>query len=600
MKLRHATGNAFSIGLFLAMFLLALPLVAAAQEKIFFTSARDGNNEIYAMNPDGSHPVRLTFNPADDRDPVISANGLKIAFVSARDGNFEIYIMNVNGTNPVRLTSNAAIDFSPAFSPDGAKIVFLSERDGGNREIYSMNSDGSNQTNLTNNLLVDDFYPSFSPDGNRIVFYSDRDITTEIYVMNADGSNQTRLTDSDQFYTHPTFSPDGSKIAFVRNFRNFTYNPEIYVMNANGSNQIRLTNIAGDDTEPVFSPDGSKIAFTSVRDGNQEIYTMNAADGTNQTRITANAVSDSMPSWGVVPQIAPTLNNIALSSPVVENGSATLSGSIGELNSGDAFVLTVNWGDGTAAQTFNYPAGTTSFSETHQYLDDNPTATASDNYTISLTLSDTNGGSNSGSASATVNNAAPTLSGISLNPSTVFAGSPISVSGAVNDVGAQDSHAVVIRWGDGSPNTTLNFAPSGLTTFSATHTYANTGSYNISVTASDDDTGSSPTNVVGVTVNAPPVPPNAPSNLRVDSVGLNRITIMWTDNSANESGFVIEQCANKNCNNAAQIGQTSANVTTFTHTGLLANTQYIYRVRAFNSVGDSAYSNTITAKTLKR
>jgi Tol biopolymer transport system component len=598
MKSQHIISEKLSIVLFSAMFLFALPLVAAAQEKIFFTSARDGNNEIYAMNPDGSDPVRLTDNPADDRDPVISPDGLKVAFASARDGNFEIYLMNANGTNPVRLTNNAAIDFSPAFSPDGAKIVFLSERDGGNREIYSMNSDGSNQTNLTNNLLVDDFYPSFSPDGTRIVFYSDRDLTTEIYVMNADGSNQTRLTDSDQFYAQPTFSPDGSKIAFVRYLQNLTFNPEIYVMNADGTNQIRLTNIAGDDTEPVFSPDGSKIAFTSVRDGNQEIYTMNA-DGTNQTRITANAVPDSQPSWGVVPQIAPNLNNIAVSSPVIENGSATLSGKIVELNSGDAFVLTVNWGDGSAPQIFNYPAGTSSFSETHQYSDDNPTATASDNYTISLTLSDTNGGSDSGSASVTVNNAAPTLSGISLNPSTVFAGSPISVSGTVNDVGAQDSHAIVINWGDGSPNTTLALAPSGLTAFSATHTYANSGSYNISITASDDDTGSI-TNVVGVTVNSPPVAPNAPSNLRIDSVGLNRITIMWTDNSGNEDGFAIEQCANKNCNNAAQIGQVGANVTTFTHTGLFANTQYTYRVRAFNSTGNSAYSNTASAKTLRR
>ena len=50
-------------------------------------------------------------------------------------------------------------------------------------------------------------------------------------------------------------------------------------MNADGTAQTRLTNNAASDAYPVFSPDGQKIAFTSTRDGNSEIYVMNA-DGT--------------------------------------------------------------------------------------------------------------------------------------------------------------------------------------------------------------------------------------------------------------------------------------------------------------------------------
>ncbi|HLK59086.1 MAG TPA: hypothetical protein VKU00_21170 [Chthonomonadaceae bacterium] len=62
-------------------------------------------------------------------------------------------------------------------------------------------------------------------------------------------------------------------------------NSEIYVMNADGSNQTRLTNNPATDHVPVWSPDGSKIAFISNRDGNDEIYVMNA-DGSKPTRLT--------------------------------------------------------------------------------------------------------------------------------------------------------------------------------------------------------------------------------------------------------------------------------------------------------------------------
>src|SRR5687767_4151276 len=62
-----------------------------ANGKIAFSSFRDGNQEIYVMNPDGSGQTRLTDNPADDGAPAWSPDGTKIAFTSNRDGNYEIY-----------------------------------------------------------------------------------------------------------------------------------------------------------------------------------------------------------------------------------------------------------------------------------------------------------------------------------------------------------------------------------------------------------------------------------------------------------------------------------------------------------------------------
>ena len=90
--------------------------------------------------------------------------------------------------------------------------------------------------------------------------------------------------------------------------------------------------------------------------------------------------------------------------------------------------------------------------------------------------------------------------------------------------------------------------------------------------------------------------PAAPVNLAASAVSTSQINLTWTDNSSNETGFKIERKTGSG-GTYAQIATTGANVTSYNDTGLSASTNYYYRVRATNSIGDSAYSNEANATT---
>ena len=230
---------------------------AETSNAIAFESYRNGNWDIYVMQPDTLVQTRITHDSAEERDIAWSPDHLKIAFFSSRYGGSEMMVMNANGTMQGLLWPDPATSgFDVAWSPDGIRLAFVSGRDG-NSEIYVMNADGT-QTRLTYNVAPDD------PD----TWWMGRD-------------------------EDPAWSPDGTKIAFT-SLRDGSL--EIYVMNADGTGQHNLTKHGGDDSQPTWSLDGARIAFTSNRGGNDNIHWMNA-DGTGQVRLTTNQSGDYDPAW---------------------------------------------------------------------------------------------------------------------------------------------------------------------------------------------------------------------------------------------------------------------------------------------------------------
>ena len=178
--------------------------------KIAFTTNRDGNNEIYAMNADGANPVNLTFNPANDSEPTWFTQQMVlmlytdwIAFTSDRDGNQEVYAMLPDGTEQVNLTLYPANDHSPVGMRDGKQIAFVSNRDA-NQEIYLMNTDGSSPSILINNPSEDQL-PAASPSSPWLAFTTNRNGNQEIYMFNLDTSEILNVTRNPADDLNPAF-----------------------------------------------------------------------------------------------------------------------------------------------------------------------------------------------------------------------------------------------------------------------------------------------------------------------------------------------------------------------------------------------------------
>jgi len=105
---------------------------------IVFTSRRDGNDEIYAINADGTNERRLTDHPARDAAPCVSPDQSRIVFLSQRAWTDDLYVIDADGSNLVRLTYSGQAGWDPFWSADGSSVYYT--RDG---DLYSVGADGS-------------------------------------------------------------------------------------------------------------------------------------------------------------------------------------------------------------------------------------------------------------------------------------------------------------------------------------------------------------------------------------------------------------------------------------------------------------------------
>ena len=245
-------------------------------EKILFSSDRNGNYEIYMMNPDGSQQVRLTNHRADDFRPVCSPTGEEILFVSDRSGERDLYIMRADGLAEQPVFQKApARRGNPDWSPDGKKIVY-SHRAAQFTTIYTAKADGTSATRVVKIKKADGEDPIWSPDGEEIAFVVEDEIhwaSRQIRFINLKTRKQeTLLSDDIPRMWQPAWSPTGDKIAFVW-YRPALAQQSIFIVNRDGSGLEQIVDVGANT--PAWSPSGNELVYSQATKDKSQIFKIN-------------------------------------------------------------------------------------------------------------------------------------------------------------------------------------------------------------------------------------------------------------------------------------------------------------------------------------
>ena len=257
----------YTIGMLLVLSVLSSVWEKTAEAaKIAFTSYRDGNSEIYTMNPDGSEQINLSRNDAEDWDPVWSPNGEQILFVSDRNGTSDLYLMDVGSRRVWKVFGNREYRIDPTWSPDGKKIAYVQGEEP-NQAIYIATINGRSVEKLT-----DGFIPRWSPDGREIAFVVGGIQHALLGVFNPrTHTKRILLRNKMPWVVYPTWSPRGDKIAFSeidgsfqQGFLSWT-RAHLYTVNSDGTGLHQITkDEAGVAMEPTWSPQGDALIYTDA------------------------------------------------------------------------------------------------------------------------------------------------------------------------------------------------------------------------------------------------------------------------------------------------------------------------------------------------
>ncbi|MBE7532372.1 MAG: PKD domain-containing protein [Chloroflexi bacterium] len=272
----------------------------------------------------------------------------------------------------------------------------------------------------------------------------------------------------------------------------------IVLSDAGGSSDAVNANIIFDDSAAGTVPDSGPLAAGSYRPTNYEgidtfpspapvasaattLSTFNGTDpnGTWSLYVVDDTGGDSGSiGSGWCLQIAsnpdnspPSTTAPSITTPINENGTAAVSGTIVDPDAGDNFTLTVLWDDGSLPEVFNYAAAPAAFSHSHQYLDNG-------SYTVGLLLQDSAGNPYFESLSLTVDNVDPSVNAGA--DRTVTISETVSFNGSFTDPGSLDTHTIEWNFGDG------HTASGSLT---PSYTYTAAGVYTVILTVTDNDGG---------------------------------------------------------------------------------------------------------------
>ena len=267
---------------------------APTTPKILFTSTRDGNYEVYVMNPDGSEQVNLTQHPREDLSAVWSPTGDKILFVSNRQGTRvrDLYLMDPDGSNVRRVFKKKAKGrrSSPAWSTDGKQFAYsYTDWDRWEFGLY-LGTFGEEDAEL----LPYGNSPEWSPDGSEIAYSIPHQFGSRLTFMDV----RTRKLEQPlpdkvlRWQSNPSWSAAGDRLAISgnrhplpvildRDLHNAWHDKyTVFIVNRDGTGLRQLVEEDGPGAGvSALSPDGSEVLYTQEINGHYQIFKINVNTG---------------------------------------------------------------------------------------------------------------------------------------------------------------------------------------------------------------------------------------------------------------------------------------------------------------------------------
>lgn len=262
-------------------------------ESLIYSSERNGNTDLYAIDALGQWERRITTNVEHEGFPKWNPALQQLIYYRTGEDQQSFAVSMAIGKTKVDTLPKGSLQ-NYQLTPDGKNILYTQKSDGF-QHIWWCNADGSDQVQLTEtNSNNGDF--SISPSGNKLLFVSDRSGQKELYLLNLVSNEVNRLTENNMVEQYSTWSPDGSKVAYTLRATEEGSHEDIYILDLINGEQTQLTKTPYAELEIAWSLKGDKIAFHGATTDGDHIYTIDIADG-KFTKITSGDAYHSEPTW---------------------------------------------------------------------------------------------------------------------------------------------------------------------------------------------------------------------------------------------------------------------------------------------------------------